>query len=64
MGVLGLQAGFMIASVVLDICYAIIIAKADWQKVADDAVERIKREAAELIDQVTVNDSIEMVTKS
>jgi len=40
----------------------LIIAKADWQKVADDAVERIKREAAELIDEMTVNESIEMAS--
>lgn len=57
LGVFGLQAGFTVAVAIQSMSYAIIIAKTDWQKVTDDAVERIEKENAELTEKVTINDS-------
>jgi len=54
----------MVATAVQSMCYALIVVKTDWQKVADEAVERINREAAELNERVTaVNDSNDYISK-
>ena len=46
-GVMGLEMGIGLAVTVQCICYALILHKTDWQKVADEAVERMEKDDAE-----------------
>ena len=48
MGVVGRQIGIAMAFFSQFVVYLIILLKKDWQQVADEAAERIQREAREL----------------
>ena len=41
LGVQGLQVGFGIAQFSLAISFALVLFKSDWQKISDQAIERI-----------------------
>ena len=43
-GVIGLEAGFGVAVIVLLVSYGTLLWRTDWQNVADKAIERMKQE--------------------
>ena len=43
-GVFGLWMGVGAAVILQCLCYALLISKTDWQKVADEAINRISKE--------------------
>ena len=42
LGVLGLEAGYGLANLIIAICFLLILWLNNWQKLADDAVKRVK----------------------